>query len=335
MQAIETPIDTKSFEIPDLMAHFPPVLQHPNKKLVLEIALPAGEPIPVGVIHYSRWRAMPLPSAIEAGNRCTVEVRPDVYDYQRTDSGKAIDWHVNFADPHLFVAYGSRLLAQDELQVAEHPVLASLREALVASRIPPVTVEGNTATPVLVRGAHRLVAIDTAPNAAQGRPGGLYGNHFAVASEETIRRATRRLSPPTVGNLIAMAAPSGGQGPYKRSTIESILTTAYTAFHAAALEVHALGGTDAKTVVHTGYWGCGAFGGNRVLMPLLQIIAAQLVGIDRLVFHAVDRAGLGPVAEAQAVYAKRLGLGRHRGDLAWNVDLILGMGFKWGVSNGT
>jgi hypothetical protein len=39
-------------------------------------------------------------------------------------------WHVNFADPQLFVAYGSQLLAQDELQAAEHPLLGSIREAL-------------------------------------------------------------------------------------------------------------------------------------------------------------------------------------------------------------
>ncbi len=32
-------------------------------------------------------------------------------------------WHVNFADRHLFVAYGSPLMAQDEIQCMEHPVL--------------------------------------------------------------------------------------------------------------------------------------------------------------------------------------------------------------------
>ena len=29
------------------------------------------------------------------------------------------EWHVNFADPRLFVSYGSGLFAQDEMQVAE------------------------------------------------------------------------------------------------------------------------------------------------------------------------------------------------------------------------
>jgi hypothetical protein len=38
---------------------------------------------------------------------------------------------VNFADEHLFVAYASRLFAQDEIQVAEHPSLGHLKEKLV------------------------------------------------------------------------------------------------------------------------------------------------------------------------------------------------------------
>ena len=46
------------------------------------------------------------------------------YEYDGADG----IWHVNFADPQLFVAYGSGLLAQDELQAAEHPMLGSVRE---------------------------------------------------------------------------------------------------------------------------------------------------------------------------------------------------------------
>jgi hypothetical protein len=34
-------------------------------------------------------------------------------------------------------------------------------------------------------------------------------------------------------------------------------------------------------------------------------------------------------------YSDKLGIGRRREDVAWIVDLILGMGFKWGISNGT
>jgi len=69
-------------------------------------------------------------------------VRERVYDYRpATGMAGAVEWHVNFADPRLFTAYGSGLLAQDEMQVAEHPALGALREALSARRWPTLTEE--------------------------------------------------------------------------------------------------------------------------------------------------------------------------------------------------
>jgi hypothetical protein len=47
------------------------------------------------------------------------------------DESKWLDWHINFADKHLFGYYGGGLFAQDEMQTAEMPILASVREALV------------------------------------------------------------------------------------------------------------------------------------------------------------------------------------------------------------
>ncbi len=58
-----------------------------------------------------------------------------MYDYARAAGVEgAVEWHVNFADPRLFTAYGLGLFAQDEMQVAEHPALGALREALHARR---------------------------------------------------------------------------------------------------------------------------------------------------------------------------------------------------------
>jgi len=41
-----------------------------------------------------------------------------------------VEWYLNFADGDLFFHYGSKLRAQDEHQVAEHPILASVKEML-------------------------------------------------------------------------------------------------------------------------------------------------------------------------------------------------------------
>jgi hypothetical protein len=40
--------------------------------------------------------------------------------------------------------------------------------------------------------------------------------------------------------------------------------------------------------IHTGNWGTGAYGGNRVLMAALQLLAARLARTDTFVYHTVD-----------------------------------------------
>jgi hypothetical protein len=47
--------------------------------------------------------------------------------------------------------------------------------------------------------------------------------------------------------------------------IEFVLATAFTGFSAARLESARLNPSPV-VAIHTGFWGCGAFGGNRVLM---------------------------------------------------------------------
>ena len=48
-------------------------------------------------------------------------------------------------------------------------------------------------------------------------------------------------------------------------SVEEVFATAYTGFRAARAE----SGAGFEVVVHTGHWGTGAYGGDRVLMALL------------------------------------------------------------------
>jgi hypothetical protein len=85
-------------------------------------------------------------------------------------------------------------------------------------------------------------------------------------------------------------------------------------------------------VVHTGYWGCGAFGGNRELMVLLQVVAARMAGLERLVFHTGAPGVDVPIAKAQGLLEELAG-----GDPSATVDLLAAIGahgFRWGVSDG-
>ena len=82
--------------------------------------------------------------------------------------------------------------------------------------------------------------------------------------------------------------------------------------------------------IHTGHWGTGAYGGDRVLMALLQLVAARLAGIDTLIYHSVDGDGLDAFAEAAAI-ERRLPDGitpQGAIDDAWK------RGFTWGASDG-
>jgi hypothetical protein len=269
----------RTWEASELVRRWPPQFSHPNKRLVYELACPA-DTSHAGTIEYSRWTAGELPGAARLTRRTAVESRRGFFLYPTISaSDRPEHWHLNFADRHLFYAYGRSLLSQDELQVAEHPALGAVREALLAeedSGCEPVTEDDEGPTPVLVRGVERRCAIHT---------GGLYGYRFGMAGADHIRAATQRLDPPTVSNILAVAAPTSGHGAYTEEQVTRILRTAWTGFVAARRE------SAGAITIHTGFWGCGVFGGNRILMTALQLVAAHVAGTDRLVFYQGFRPG--------------------------------------------
>ena len=160
--AVPEPLQRRTYTAAELIRQHPPVLRNENKQVLFAIACPAGA-VHSGRLEYSRWPEIPLPPPREVDPVSAarlVVVRDGFYDYRPIlDPGVGVEWHVNFADPNLFYAYGSALFAQDEIQVAEHPVLGSLREALVAEGRPTTTIENGRPTPVLVMGAERRVRI--------------------------------------------------------------------------------------------------------------------------------------------------------------------------------
>ncbi len=293
----------RDFVAADLMREHPPELTNKNKQLVFELAM-AG-PAPEGTISVTRWERAPVPAQLAATD---FVVLPGYFDYAGDQTGV---WHVNFADPDLFFAYGGGLLAQDELQCAEHPALGPVREAL--GEATARTEHRGEPTPVLVANVERRITLDTTH--------GLYGNGFSRADAATIRAAVHPHRPPARSNIIAIAAPIGS-GRYTGEQIEYAVDTAFTGFAAAVHE----GGTE----VRTGFWGCGAFGGNRELMTLVQLLGARLAGMQRLTFYAFDDAGRSDyeagVRALEAVLAPTL---------PEILERIEARGYVWGQSNGT
>jgi len=293
-----------------------------RNKIAIHQMLEAALPAPAGTVAVTRWQSGPRAERLPAAWP-EVEIRADYFTYDPDPAA----WHVNFADSHLFGSYGSALLAQDELQVVEHPILASVREALLDEGLPALTVEKGRPTPVLVRGAERRCELDLAPNPADGRPQGLYGNVFSRTEPAAVLRSVRPIDPPTTSHILAMEAPKHGGDRYTLATLRVVLETAVTGFVAARLETP--GG---EPTIHTGYWGCGVYGGNRTLMTQLQVVAARIAGIPRVVFHA----GQAPeVAKTALTNLDRFG--------SWVVETgsearllaeLEAQGLEWGASDG-
>jgi hypothetical protein len=278
---------------------YPPRVHHPAKQVFLD-AVGGLAREPRGTLTITRWAPETQPPAssvaVSTGTRTGAEASGETavrhvlgpMPYPPAEAGTT-SWHVNFADDELFGFYGGLAFGQDEIQVAEHPVLASVRHALEAGAAEPSstsiarTRERGRATPVLVRGAERYGAIDLDPPLAE--PFGIYGRRLAKTSEAALRQAVERLDRAEASgtNVLAMAAPRG-VGAYTAEQIEDIVETAVTAFSAARAESPA----STRLRVWTGHWGTGAFGGDRVLMVAAQIVAARATGIDELVFCSFD-----------------------------------------------
>ena len=328
MKQSMTPIQRETFDAAALLGQHPPVWNHPTKLAVFDLVVSAHGGF-AGTIDYARWDQEAPPPTLTQRSSCSIQ--KGIYEYAASDDEEAVHWHVNFADPHLFVAYGSALMAQDEIQAAEHPALGSLLEALVAAGLPTLTAtrEGR-ATPVTIAGVERHCSIDTLPRPEQGRPQGLYGNLFASATAQQLKDAVAVLTPPTISNIVAMAAPYPSSGRYTAAQIASVVNTAYTAFAAAKQETSRLHGDSASTTVHSGHWGCGAFGGNRKLMTILQLLSADLANVD-LCFWAFDEAGSRIASEALLHYQQLIA---KSASVAVLLQELESEGYKWGRSDG-
>ena len=302
---------------------------HPHKALLYELAFSKVQRSD-GTIGYTRWTRRPLPMQLPVRDTpVSVSRRSGFFDYAPSGPADMVEWHLNFANNDICSTWAASLFAQDEMQVAEHPGLMALRAAATKDRLSMLCVEDGEPTPILVTGVERRLGIDTNPSA--NCPIGLYGNQFKRASPEQIKAATTVFDNPSKSNLIAIESPSDGTGSYSEEEITFILRTAFAGFAAARDEsLHTFMTTD--FCIHTGFWGCGAYGGNRVLMTLLQMIAADMAGAGQIVFHVGDKAGDDPFDEALETF--RL----FRNDATMTTDRMIREiadgHYSWGESDG-
>jgi hypothetical protein len=192
-------------------------------------------------------------------------------------------------------------------------------------------MEAGRATPILVHGAPRRCEVQVNPDASAGRPYGLYGREFGRSSFQAIAEAVRRIEPPTLTNIVAIVAPSYGAGAYRLDDLQHVLSTAHAGFRAAVLESELQAARRIDATVHTGFWGCGAFGGNKVIMTLLQTLAASMAGVSTLAFSYGGADGRQAVDAALSILENL----RDSSSVPRLLERIEALALEWGQSNGT
>jgi hypothetical protein len=265
----------ETIEAGELFSRYPPQVSHAKKQLLFDVGLARGLH---GSLTISRYGEVPLPNVYLPYTPTTEIVGRKGYFKYSADSTSE-DWFMNFAHHDAFHGYGHFMFAQDEIQVAEHPALACAREMMLTrtDKLQPKTAEGNSPTPLLIRSVERTMRVDTRA---------IYGARFARADESTIRESLHAIDPPTRSNIVAIEAPIGtGNRTYTCAEVEAALRTAFSGFRAVVLESRAGRTSNKPIVLHTGNWGCGAYGGNRQLMISVQIMAAALAGISQAIFY--------------------------------------------------
>jgi len=129
----------------------------------------------------------------------------------------------------------------------------------IISRLFTTTLRCNEA--VLIKGAERYSNYSGYSKTFQWT-----GNYIDSTERDSLQRRS------TIITAIDALRLNNPMSQYSREAVERELNKAYAGFYFTPLE----GGT--RRPIATGNWGCGAFGGNRELKSLIQLMAASLHG---------------------------------------------------------
>lgn len=325
-----------------------PKFYNPNKKHVFDLYrtfianLREDEVVDV---HQVKWESSVKTSALDSlkiakhDHGTHVVVKPDVFNYVNFDgSGWNENFWLNFGDQNLFFAYAGSLLAQDEVQTLEFPELAGALEYMngtASCAIEPYTLLYGQPRPILFSGVHRMGALTLGPSAIC--PQGLYGNNFEYATPHEVEQSLKVFPWPSDQkyNILSMSALGYLSGTYTKDQIQVYIYTATLAFSMCRWHCNENAGQEGKRVIiHTGNWGCGAFGNNLELMSMVQYAAALLAGVSDIVFHTFDSHS--EKVTNHAIQRFRALIEEH-GEMTMDqvVDVLVSQNLTWGESNGT
>ena len=252
-----------------LNLQYVPTIMHPNKRHVYDLMTdkkPLHDKITLTTIPPSKLPDIDLNEPSEP--RTHLILHKDVFDY--TPKGPNHYW-ADFGDPQPFQYVSDKHFAQEEILAVMHPATFHIDQYLKTQHKNQALHPGQI---LLVEGAYQYGSIETKD---------LYGQQFSEANADTLTRACT-WTPPNAqhpDNIFVMCAPHAGirlEDPYDLDDLTEIFTTAYTAFSAIVKK-------NPEASIHTGNWGCGAFGGNPKVMGILQIAAAHFANVKQLHYY--------------------------------------------------
>lgn len=177
---------------------------------------------------------------------------------------------LNFADDKLFGYYKTPLLAQDELQGLEFPMLPMVREYFKMHR--PELLNAQQ-TSFIFHNVPRQAIFDT-QKIINGKK--LYGNAFQKASEDELDQALTTLKASQNATILPIVAPVACSNKiYTPQLIAGFLHNVITGFLHASEFTNKIG--HSRLIIHTGGLGTGAFGHSIIASIFLQLVAAQCV----------------------------------------------------------
>ena len=296
---------------------------HPNKQYIYNRAVRANSALPDGIercitvkqMDAERCKRNNKLTSVTASMAGTFSEMGGAYDYHQMGR-EGRHWWVVFSGDRPLMAYNGAMFAQEEIAAAIHPALCHLKEALQKEDI--VLRRHGRCDPLLVECVQCNVSLDLT---------NLYGRLFDQATKKQVSSSLTLRDPPTLSSLIFMTSHPMSQGAYTRANLLYLYETACAAFEGVTFYYFAM-----YHYVHTGHWGCGALGGNRVAVALMQMLAAATVSpVLRLVYHTFDTNGSEAYQHALALFQEWC----TATDISVDqfIDNAVAAAFQWGESD--
>jgi len=205
-----------------------------------------------------------------------IQVLEKGFDYAEGDDSKKI-WYMNFTDKEAFNDRDTNGFSSlTDLQIMEMPLLYKVNRFLNTDHfacILPTSYykDGNLIfpTPILFENVPQWVSI---------RDIRVISNNQIIKRDKT-------------NNIISMRAPYTSSEVYERGHLYYLCQVLFAGF--GGIISQATKSKVKKIELHTGNWGCGnQFKNNKELIYLSQMIAASVMGIEKICFHGVDSIAL-------------------------------------------